>query len=274
MGMENTISAPERTIARGRALAADPAERYVITVAESQPEIQQAQQLRFEVFNMELAEGLVSSFVTGRDEDPFDAVCDHLLVREATTGTVVGTYRYQTGLNALTKLGYYSELEFDLGPFENHRCEVLELGRACVHKDHRNLRVLATLWRGIAAIAVRYRLRYLIGCSSLTSTNGGEGLALYRQLAARHLAPLEFRTLPRPHAVCPATMPLPAAPRVPKLLAAYLSLGAWIAGPPAIDHEFGTIDFLTALDLHNLNPEAARLYLGSQWRQQFVGLSV
>jgi putative hemolysin len=269
--MENTIAVAGRTRWEDRALAVDSTRRYVITVAESPEEVRLAQRLRFEVFNMELAEGLVSSFVTGRDEDPFDEVCDHLVVRELATGDVVGTYRYQTGLNALAKRGYYSELEFDLAPFEPLRSQVLELGRACVHKDHRNLRVLATLWRGIAAIVVCHRVRYLIGCSSLNSTHGGEGVALYRQLATRHLAPLELRTRPWPHAVCPTTAPLPPAPRVPKLLAAYLSLGAWIASTPAIDHEFGTIDFLTVLDLQHLNAEAARLYLGSQWQAPSVG---
>jgi putative hemolysin len=241
--------------------------RYFVTEAETPAEVAEAQRLRFEVFNVELAEGLVSSFVKGRDEDPFDAVCNHLLVREALTGEVVGTYRYQPGWNALACLGYYSEKEFDLGPFENHRRQILELGRACVHKDHRNLRVLAMLWRGIAAVATRHESRFLIGCSSLNSNNPGEGQALYRQLAARHLAPLEFRTLPQPPTVCASSGPLPPAPRTPKLLAAYLSLGAWIAGPPAMDREFGTIDFLTVLDLENLNAEAARLYLGSQWWQ-------
>jgi putative hemolysin len=173
-------------------------------------------------------------------------------------------------LNASTNLGYYSDAEFDLGLLENHRLSIMELGRACVHKEHRNLRVLATLWRGIAVVAARYQSRFFIGCSSLSSNNNGEGLALYRQLAPRHLAPLEFRALPRPLAVCTSAHPLPAAPKPPKLLVAYLSLGAWIAGSPAIDPEFGTIDFLTVLDLENLNPEAARLYLGPQWKEQFV----
>jgi putative hemolysin len=41
-------------------------------------------------------------------------------------------------------------------------------------------------------------------------------------------------------------------PPPPKLLRTYLSIGAKICGPPAIDREFGTIDFLTLLDLHAL----------------------
>jgi putative hemolysin len=41
-------------------------------------------------------------------------------------------------------------------------------------------------------------------------------------------------------------------PPVPKLMRAYLTLGAKICGDPAIDREFSTIDFLTWLDLRAL----------------------
>jgi putative hemolysin len=57
----------------------------------------------------------------------------------------------------------------------------------------------------------------------------------------------------RPGSTAPAT----TAP--PKLMRAYLSIGAKICGPPAIDHEFGTIDFLTLLDLRTL-PAIVRLH--------------
>ena len=268
--MQTTISSAAHKTG-WRVLAASPSNHYIITEAQTAAEVAEAQALRFEVFNLERAEGLVASFVTGRDEDLFDAVCNHLLVREGDTGRVVGTYRYQTGLTALANRGYYSATEFNLAPYEHWRPAVLELGRACVHKDHRNRHVLATLWRGIANVAARMHSRFLIGCSSVSSIDTGAGVALYQQLAPAHLAPLGRRVLPQPTAVCAAPRPLPAAPPLPKLLAAYLALGAWIAGPPALDREFGTIDFLTVLDLQNLNPEAARLYLGSQWKEQFAG---
>ncbi|MBL9126863.1 MAG: hypothetical protein JNL97_04420, partial [Verrucomicrobiales bacterium] len=50
-------------------------------------------------------------------------------------------------------------------------------------------------------------------------------------------------------------------PRIPKLLAAYLSIGARICGPPAIDREFKTIDFLTVMDLQTLPPHVVQRYL-------------
>jgi len=48
---------------------------------------------------------------------------------------------------------------------------------------------------------------------------------------------------------------------VPKLLMAYLSIGAKICGPPAIDREFKTIDFLTLLDLDSLPASTVQRYL-------------
>ena len=41
---------------------------------------------------------------------------------------------------------------------------------------------------------------------------------------------------------------------IPKLLRAYMSIGAKICGPPALDRHFQTIDFLTFVDLETLSP--------------------
>ena len=236
------------------------ADQDTVRLATSPADIRAAQSLRFMVFNLELQEGLDSSYLTLRDEDAYDVACDHLLVE--FEGEVVGTYRMQTGEQAARHRGFYSAQEFDLSPFEPIRGEVLELGRACVHSEHRNLRVLSMLWKGIAAYAREHGCRYMVGCSSLTSQDAEEGIALYEMLARKHLAPIEFRTLPLPEWVCPLPAlerePAPV-PRAPKLLTAYLSLGAKICAPPALDREFKTIDFLTLLDLKNLPASAAEL---------------
>ena len=238
--------------------------KYVARLAQSAEEVRRAQRLRFEVFNLELNEGLVESHFTGLDVDPFDEFCDHLVVEELATGTIVGTYRLQTGQLAAANLGYYSEREFDFAPYERLRCEMIELGRACVHADHRTFNLLHLLWRGLAVYATERKARYLIGCSSLTSQDPIEGLATYRKLQP-HLATRELRTCPREKfnvLVAIARLdqtstysgsPLPATVGASsRLLRAYLAIGAKICGPPAIDREFGTIDFLTLLDLHKL----------------------
>lgn len=233
---------------------------YVVETARSASDIRLAQALRFEVFNLELNEGLQTSYASGLDADAFDEICDHLLVRESQTGTVVGTYRLQTGDTAKQRIGYYSAQEFDFGRFEPMRGETIELGRACVHRNHRNLTVIQLLWKGIAAYARTHGARYLIGCSSLTSQDPAAGADAYRQLQA-HLAPEAWRTEPIPACYCPLDVLTPAPVKIPKLLMAYLTLGAKICGPPAIDREFKTIDFLTFLDLQSLPRKAVLKYL-------------
>jgi putative hemolysin len=114
-------------------------------------------------------------------------------------------------------------------------------------------------------------LRYLIGCSSLNSKDPAEGWQMFRQLEHYRVAE-EFRTMPTAAYACPteqegATAQL--APdsnsqltaKVPKLLKTYLAIGARICGPPAWDREFGTIDFLTLLDLQLLSHSARNRFL-------------
>jgi len=226
--------------------------RYAARFATSHQEVEAALRLRYEVFNLELCEGLESSHATGQDEDPFDPFCDHLIVTDEATGAVVGTYRMQTGAMARRHLGYYSEQEFDFVPYEPIRGEILELGRACVHRDHRSLRVVSLLWRAIAEYAATHGARYLVGCSSLTSQDAVLGAAMYRQLAAAHLVAPPLRTIPLPAFALPSVTDPRDCPPPPKLLRAYLGLGAKICGPPAIDREFKTIDFLTLMDCRNL----------------------
>ncbi len=224
---------------------------YVCRLAAGEEEIKAAQRLRFEVFNLELREGLPESHETGLDADQFDEVCDHLLVLEESVGKVVGTYRLQSGIRARERLGYYSAQEFDFSSLEPYRSEIIELGRACIHHEHRNLRALGCLWRAIDVYAKNHGGRYLVGCSSLTSQDESVGAGAYDVLR-KYLAPEEFRVLPLDYCAC-SMEKLPETPvRIPKLLSAYLSVGAKICGPPAIDRTFKTIDFLTLLDTKHL----------------------
>lgn len=225
---------------------------YRVQRAATRAEVEAALRLRYEVFNVELEEGLESSHATGKDEDEFDAVCEHLLVTSGPANEVVGTYRMQTGAMAQRHLGYYSAQEFDFSPYEAIRPQLLELGRACVHQDHRTLAVISLLWRAIAEYAAEHGARYLIGCSSLTSQDARLGHAMYRRFCRGSLAPPDLRTVPRPAFALPDIAPLEDCPSPPKLLRTYLGLGARICGPPAMDREFKTIDFLTVMDCRKL----------------------
>jgi putative hemolysin len=251
--------------------------RYRVRLAENDVDREAACRLRFKVFNIELGEGLESSYQTGLDTDQFDSICEHLLVEDKQEADplkrIIGTYRMQSGLTAARNLGYYSEQEFSFAPYEPLRPGILELGRASIDREHRTPEVLTLLWRGIAQYATDMGLRYLLGCSSLTSRNPVEGWQLYRQLEHYRVAP-EFATEPTAAYACPIEQEgAPAQPlngaqesetvevKVPKLLKTYLAIGARIGGPPAWDKAFGTIDFLTLLDLRMVSPGARHRFL-------------
>ena len=244
--------------------------RYRLRLAQTVEDRDAACRLRFKVFNIELGKGLESSYETGLDTDQFDLFCEHLLVEDKVDHRIVGTYRMQSGATAAENLGYYSEQEFDLSPYEGMRSEILELGRASIDREHRTPEVLTLLWRGIAQYATDMQLRYLIGCSSLNSVDPREGWQMYAQLQNYRVAD-GFETLPAEGYVCPGELADSSAQeapelaselvRVPKLLKTYLAIGARICSAPAWDREFGTIDFLTLLDLRTISSSARNRFL-------------
>ncbi len=253
-------STPEPTLSATEAERKRPT--YVVRFARNEGEIRAALRLRYEVFNLELNEGLASAHATGMDEDEFDEVCDHLTVVEEGSGMMVGTYRMQTGTMAGLHLGYYSACEFDFTPFEPFRDSLVELGRACVHRDHRSIAVISMLWREIVRYALDRNARYLIGCSSLTSQDPAHGRALYNRFVAEgHLSDPEFRTVPLPAFQLEPVKPLAECPPPPKLLRAYLGIGAKICSTPAIDRSFGTIDFLTMIDCFHADATATNRFI-------------
>ncbi|WP_260705348.1 GNAT family N-acetyltransferase [Edaphobacter flagellatus] len=233
---------------------------YVARLALTEAERLATYRLRFIVFNLEMNEGLESAYVDGLDKDKYDDVCDHLIVEEKLTGAIVGTYRLQMGDVAGRNFGYYSEQEFSFAPYEAMRNQIVELGRACIHRDHRSSEVLHLLWRGIARYSLANGGRYMMGCCSLNSQDPALGHAVYGSLANCMVEP-ELRTV----ATAPFALPAPEMTlpdeRAPKLLRAYLAIGAKICSEPAIDREFKTIDFLTLLDLQTLHPRVAARFL-------------
>ena len=134
--------------------------------------------------------------------------------------------------------------------------------------------MLTLLWRGIAQYATDMGLRYLVGCSSLNSQDPCEGWQMYRQLE-HYRVPPEFATEPTAPYACPTeqegvdAQPSPrhdgicvaCAPQDSQVLRTYLAIGARICAPPAWDREFGTIDFLTLLDLKMLSSSARNHFL-------------
>jgi putative hemolysin len=254
-----TTSAPDLRLRQGR---------YEIRFAREASELDEILQLRFKVFNLELGEGLQISFATGRDQDAFDLACHHLLVEDKASGRIVGTYRMQTSEMAGAAGGFYSAGEFALETMPAHVLDsAVEVGRACIDREHRSRQVLFLLWKGLAAYVVHFGKRYLFGCCSLSSQDSAAGLALHRELVQAGKLHPTLEVLPREGFECraPAAAPAPDFPpatpvEVPPLFAIYLRYGALVCGPPAIDRGFKTIDYLVLLDVDALEPRAFRAF--------------
>jgi putative hemolysin len=237
------------------------AHRLYVQIARTVCEVRAAQRLRYEVFATEMGARL-NGPEAGVDEDRFDAHCDHLLVREAGSGDVVGTYRILGPRAAERAGGYYSEQEFDFTRLTPLRSTLVEIGRFCVRADHRTGSAITLLWACLARYMLAGGHAFLVGCASLSMADGGRTAAsAYRRIAARHLSPPEyraepFRRLPRQ---CAEDVP---PVELPPLIRGYLKVGAYVCGEPAWDADFNTADLLMLLPLAQLNPRYARHYLG------------
>jgi putative hemolysin len=231
---------------------------YVAGFANSTRCVEAAQRLRFEVFNLELEEGLASSMETGLDRDRYDAQMTHLVLVDQGSGRIVGTYRMQAGGKAARGGGIYSAEEYDLTPLGPYLDESLELGRACLAADHRNFRAMFAMWLGIGAYMNAHGLRYVFGCCSLTTQDMDEGWRALKAVREGKCVHRDIWLRARPTHSCgpperehdPALGP---ALKLPKLFRTYLRLGALVVSEPAIDRAFGTVDFLILMDGKTVN---------------------
>ena len=238
-------------------------ESYIARLAGSPSEIDEALKLRFEVFNLELGEGLQSSFSTLRDEDLFDKQCDHLIILHKESNRIIGTYRMQTIEAASKGNGFYSASEFNFNNLSNKiKSGAVELGRACINKNFRNKKILFLLWCGIAQYTIAKQKRFLFGCCSLTSQSAAEGIKLYRQLSIGNQLHKQICLSALPGFYIDQTIEIANAHSIvmPPLLGMYLRYGAKVISQPAIDRDFKTIDYLILLDVAELSPAIKRMF--------------
>ena len=243
--------------------------RLDVVWARHEDEVREAQRLRHLVFAEEMGARLSPPAGTppGLDVDVFDAHCEHLLVRlvevDGEAGAVIGTYRVLTPTAARRVGGLYSETEFDLTRLRPLRDKMVELGRSCVHPEHRSGGAILALWGALAEFMVRNRLHTMIGCASISMRDGGHVAAsLWEQLRRTHLAPIERQVRPR--------LPLPVADldrglavEPPPLIRGYLRCGARVLGAPAWDPDFNTADLPMMMRIDDLPARYRRHFLGA-----------
>jgi putative hemolysin len=238
-------------------------ERFRVRLAETPDDVAAAQRLRYAVFYEEgLAQPDRLAAMSRMDADPFDAVCDHLLVLDCADDVLVGTYRLLRQEVAEAHDGFYTAREFELRPLiERHRdLNFVELGRSCVSRPYRRRSVIELLWQGVWDYVRHHRMDVMIGCASLEGTDP-DALALPLSfLAEEFAAPEDWRAaaLSDRH-VEMRRLPTRAIDRkaalksLPPLVKGYLRLGCHVGEGAVIDHQFHTTDVLIILPVTSIN---------------------
>jgi putative hemolysin len=234
--------------------------------AKHQDEVREAQRLRYDVFVTEMGARLKET-IPHHDIDLFDDYCEHLIVRDQTTNLVIGTYRVLTPAQAKRIGSTYSDLEFDLTRLRTYRERMVELGRSCVHPDHRHGGVIMALWGALAEFMVRNKLDVMIGCASIPMlhqgvVSGEVAASIWHQLKQTHLADIAHQVTPR--------LPLPVeqwdvnvAFEPPALIKGYLRLGAKVLGAPAWDPDFNTADLPMLMKIQDMPARYRKHFLGA-----------
>lgn len=238
-------------------------QRFSVGIAESDWEIESALRLRYQVFVEEMG-ARANPNTPGIETDHFDSFCQHLVVRDHETARIVGCYRILTD-EAAGRIGsFYSESEFDLSRVLTVPGRIMEVGRTCVDADYRNGAVIALLWAGLARYMVTHKFDYLMGCASITLDRGIDQVAaIYRQLAARHMAPPERQVFPKVGltGIHSRDIDPDIKIEVPPLIKGYTRLGAQICGEPAWDPDFNVADLFILLDIRDLNIRYMRHFI-------------
>ncbi len=232
----------------GRGQRSHVAPALQVAWARQVDDVRAAQRLRHQVYVGEMGASPkpIAGAPTGHDIDLFDDFCEHLIVRTAPCndepGQVVGTCRVLTPGAARRAGSFHSDTEFDLTRLRPLRDRMVELGRGCVHPDHRSGSVVLALWSALAQFMERNAMETAIGCASVSMRDGGHRAAsLWSRLRRTHLVELELQV--RPRVALPVeelNQSLDVEPSA--LIKGYLHMGAKVLGAPARDPEFGTAD--------------------------------
>ncbi|WP_128254113.1 GNAT family N-acetyltransferase [Falsirhodobacter deserti] len=244
-----------------------------LRLAQDERDLRAAQRLRYRVFVEELGgDGELVDHDRKLEIDRFDPFFDHLILVDGRRDAdaledVVGVYRLLPGERAAAAGGFYSESEYDLSVLGRSGRKLLELGRSCVHADHRGGMAMMHLWNGLADYVLDRGFEVLFGPASF---HGTDIEALAQPLAFlhhNHLAPGDLRVTAQPASY--QRMDLIAAEDVdrkaamqgiPALIKAYLRLGGCVGEGAWIDHAFNTTDVCLVMDTGRMSARHKNFY--------------
>jgi L-ornithine Nalpha-acyltransferase len=237
-----------------------------VRLATEADDIKAAQALRYQVFYEEMnAKPTADMLAAKSDFDPYDAVCDHLLVLDHARGArvteqIVGTYRLIRRVAAEKVGGFYSASEYDITCLVDYKGEILELGRSCVHKDYRTRATMQLLWQGISKYVYTHNIDFLFGCASFPGSDPKDHAQTLSYLYYHHLAPPAIRPKALPERYVDMRMldsssftptkvfdnlkmdPRSGGNSLPPLIKGYIRVGGFVGDGAVVDTQFNTTD--------------------------------
>ena len=241
---------------------------FIIKTVTDRFELEECLRLRFDVFYKEF-QG--DGRLYGVDVDDLDLVSDHLAIIDTKKEKIVGTYRMNS---SRFSEAFYSASEFRIDRLVDLPGNKLELGRACIEPGSRTGAVMALLWRGISDYIRATESEHLFGCASVKTTDKFTAAMMYIWLRENGFVDNRYGVRPTlkyqfsffedcVNEIDAAKNRYDLAAiqaQIPPLLHSYLRMGAKVCGFPALDRDFGCIDFLTLLEMNQMEEAFARKY--------------
>jgi len=231
-------------------------QKYLIGLADTASEKDEAYKLRYEIFNIELDEGIRENEKTRRDMDKFDANCDHLIIKDLSIKKVIATYRIHPSWKT-HKDGFYTATEFNIAKLGLDKRRSIEVGRSCIHQDHRcNKAIIAMLWIGMRKYSEMNNVDCLFGVVSVPKCNTEEISSLYQDLLNKGMLIDDGSVTPLPNQKVDLLPNPPATYRkdlITSLLKGYIKMGAKLMGKPVFDPIFRCYDFFLLLEMKSVN---------------------
>jgi putative hemolysin len=230
--------------------------KFLVKLACDYQELEEACHLRYLVFKKEL--GYLANLISDIDIDQFDYCCFHLLVLDISTNEVIATCRLRLIEPEMDMSSIYSRREFFIKGLDHRKERIFEIGRACVIDKYRSGGALAMMYHGMARLVEILNVRFMLGCASMHETSSEVGWSVYQQLTEEGFYSKELDAMPTDDFQLPSCSTVKKLTHnelfkvLPPLIKGYLRMGAKIASPPALDLEFGSIDFLIWFDNEKL----------------------
>ncbi len=240
--------------------------RYTLRYAQGPQDLRAAQRLRHRCFVEAAGRAPLTG---GLEQDRFDALCTHILIEEAESGSLICCFRVLLLASGADVPRSYSAQYYDLCALADRAAPMAELGRFCVAPEVRDADVLRLAWGALAGFVDAHGVTLLFGCSSFAGTDAQAYAAAFDVLAQHHLAPSAL--MPRARASSEVEVYRFARERkrvqhparsglaqLPPLLKSYLAMGGWVSDHAVIDREMNTLHVFTGLDIATIPAARAR----------------